>query len=203
MRKSTKLTKKGKTTIHKIKSLSQHESRDASKSTIKLRTSSSRNKQKKIQKQLGSYNTPGEKEADNSTGKETVSKLRSGRFFNINLETDMELIRNLEQEREESKREEQFESELLDMNDILLAGQQSLRPTVPQLQALLKSKGVEPLKSWRKNKLENEWEKVKDNEDWERKVFWMESVGGAMLDDACQRMEVENLDQLEDEYLEV
>ena len=36
--------------------------------------------------------------------------------------------------------------------------------------------------------LENDWEKVKDNEDWEQKVFWMESVGGAILDYACQRM---------------
>lgn len=104
---------------------------------------------------MGSYNTPGGKEADSSTGKETISKLRSGRFLNINLETDVELIRNLEQEREESNREEQCNRELLDMNDILLAGQQSLRPTVPQLQALLKSKGVKPLKSWRKNKLKN------------------------------------------------
>ena len=155
MTKSTKLTKKGKTTVHKIKSLSQHESWDASKATLQLRTSSSQNKQKKIKKQLGSYNTPGGKEADSSTGKETISKLRSGRFLNINLETDVELIRNLEQEREESNREEQCNRELLDMNDILLAGQQSLRPTVPQLQALLKSKGVKPLKSWRKNKLKN------------------------------------------------
>ena len=28
-----------------------------------------------------------------------------------------------------------------------------------------------------------------------RKVFWMERVGGAMLDDACYQMESENLDQ--------
>ena len=33
--------------------------------------------------------------------------------------------------------------------------------------------------------LENEWEKVKDNEEWGKKVFWIESVGGEILDNPC------------------
>ena len=51
--------------------------------------------------------------------------------------------------------------------------------------------------------LKNEWEKVKDNEEQGKKVFWMESVEGEILDNTCHRMETESLDQLEDEDPEV
>ena len=44
--------------------------------------------------------------------------------------------------------------------------------TVPFLKALIKSKGVDPPDGRRRAPFETAWNKVKDDADWKRKVFF-------------------------------
>ena len=84
------------------------------------------------------------------------------------------MIADLKKKKEESDKQAAFEKELSSM--WLKKAKKELEEggtlTIPFLKALIKSKGVHPPDGRRRAPFETAWNKVKDDADWKRKVFF-------------------------------
>ena len=88
------------------------------------------------------------------------------------------IIADFKKKKEESDEQAAFEKELSSMNAVLKTAKKFLEEgkalTIPFLKALIKSKGADPPVGRRKALFETAWNKVKDDADWKRKVFFNE-----------------------------
>ena len=91
--------------------------------------------------------------------------------------TTASIIADLKKKKEESDKQAVFEKELSKM--WLKKAKKKLEEggalTIPFLTALIKSKGADPPGGRRKAPFEAAWNKVKDDADWKRKVFFNEN----------------------------
>ena len=96
----------------------------------------------------------------------------------VNVATTKSIIADLKKKKEKSDKEATFYEELSSMNTVLEMAKESLEEggnlTIPFLKALIKSKGADPPGGRRKAPFEATWNKVKDDADWKRKVFFTE-----------------------------
>ena len=79
--------------------------------------------------------------------------------------------------KEKDKEEEIFEDELSGMYSTFVLAKKRLQntppnPTMDNLRALIKSKGIDVPPSRTKKPLQDVWDEVKDKDDWERTVFF-------------------------------
>ena len=92
--------------------------------------------------------------------------------------TTTSMIAELQKKKEKSDKQATFEEELSSMDSVLKKAEQKLKEggtlTVLFLKALIKSKGSDPPIGRKKAPFEATWNKVKDDADWKRKVFFNE-----------------------------
>ena len=90
--------------------------------------------------------------------------------------TTASIIAEFKKKEEESDEQAAFEKELSSMDAVLKKAKEKLEEggalTIPFLKALIKSKGADPPVGRRKAPFKAAWNKVKDDADWKRKVFF-------------------------------
>ena len=109
-----------------------------------------------------------------------------------NRDRDRDRYDELVERKRKGEEEEIYEEQLLEMTVTLAIAYDRLKntppdPTMDHLRALIKSKGTDPPTGRRKKQvLQDIWNEVKDNDDWERDIFF----------DNTDQVEIDELEEL-------